>query len=70
MTRDRRGCPSGRRRRGRQGIVGFELHHRPDRDAHRGERFLEQRELREQVRVDAGAVLYPGQRWFRNDSMT
>ena len=35
-----------RRRRRRQRIVGLELDHRPDDDAERGERLLEQRELR------------------------
>ena len=35
---------------GGQSIVGFELHHRPDHDAHSRERILQQLELAEQIR--------------------
>ena len=36
----------GEMRGRRERVVGLELDHRPDRDAHRGERFLERMELR------------------------
>src|SRR6266513_3772615 len=38
-------------------IIGFELDHRPDDNAHRRERLLEGMELREQRGLDAGAGL-------------
>src|SRR4029077_2375509 len=38
-------------------IIGFELDHRPDDNAHRHERFLERMELREQRALNAGASL-------------
>ena len=38
-------------------IIGFELDHRPDDNAHRRERLLERMELREQRGLDAGAGL-------------
>ena len=38
-------------------IIGFELDHRPDDNAHRGERLLERMELRQQRALDAGAAL-------------
>ena len=38
-------------------IIGFELDHRPDDNAHRRERLLERMELREQRALDAGAGL-------------
>ena len=47
------------RRRGER-VVGLELDHRPDDDAHRGERVLERMELREQRRLDAGRGLVAG----------
>ena len=48
----------GREMRGRsERIVGFELDHRPDDDAHRGQRLLERMELREQRALDAVAGL-------------
>ena len=43
-----------------QCIVGFKLHHRPDHDAHGGERLFKQRELRPEVRFDARAGLVAG----------
>ena len=47
-----------RERRGRgESIVGFELDHRPDHDAHRRQRLLERVELRPQRGVDAGPGL-------------
>ncbi len=49
--------PRRNRRRCRQGVVGLELHHRPDDDAERRERLFEQRELRQQIRLDAFARL-------------
>ena len=54
-------APVVRRRRsgGGQGIVGLELDHRPDHDAHRGERLFEERELRQEVGLDAGARFVP-----------
>ena len=57
------------RRRG-QRVVRLELDHRPDHDAERRERLLEQRELREEIGVDAGAGLVAGPESLRNDSMT
>ena len=50
----------GRCRRRRQRIVGLELDHRPDGDAERRQRLFEQRELREEVGVDALAGLVAG----------
>src|SRR5438067_6153535 len=38
-------------------IIGFELDHRPDDNAHRRKRLLERMELREQRGLDAGAGL-------------
>ena len=38
-------------------IIGFELDHRPDDNAHRRKRLLEWVELREQRGLDAGAGL-------------
>jgi len=38
-------------------IIGFELDHRPDDNAHRRERLLERMELREQRALNAGAGL-------------
>ena len=38
-------------------IIGFELDHRPDDNAHRRKRLLEGMELREQRGLDAGAGL-------------
>jgi hypothetical protein len=38
-------------------IIGFELDHRPDDNAHCRERLLERMELREQRGLDAGARL-------------
>ena len=47
-----------REMRGRsERIIGFELDHRPDDNAHRRERLLERMELREQRGLDAGAGL-------------
>jgi hypothetical protein len=48
-------------RRGCERIVGLQLDHRPDRDAHRGERLLERMELREEGGLDpiAGFVAGP-----------
>ena len=53
--------PSGRDRRGSQRIVRLELHHRPDHNARRREDVFEQRELRQQVGLDAfaGLVAWP-----------
>ncbi len=45
------------RRRGRQRVVGLELDHRPHDDPRRGQRLFEQRELREQIGLDALARL-------------
>ncbi len=42
---------------GSKRIVGFVLHHCPDGQSHRGERFLERRELGEQLGGDARAIL-------------
>ena len=51
----------GRDARGRsERVVGLELDHRPDRDAHRRERLLERLELRAQCGVDALAGLVAG----------
>ena len=50
----------GDARGGRERVVGLELDHRPDRDAHRRERVLERMELRAQRRVDAVAGLVAG----------
>src|SRR4029077_449439 len=45
-----------REMRGRsERIIGFELDHRPDHNAHRRERLLERMELRAQRGLDAGA---------------
>ena len=46
---------------GGQRIVGLELDHRPDRDAHRRERVLQRMELRQQRGLDpfAGLVACP-----------
>ena len=44
-------------RGGSERIIGFELDHRPDDDAHRRKRLLEGMELREQRGLDAGAGL-------------
>ena len=41
-------------------VVGLELHHRPDDEAERPRRPLGELELRQQVRVDAGARLVAG----------
>ena len=41
----------------RQRIVGFEFHHRPDRDAEGRQRLLQQRELREEIRRNARSGL-------------
>ena len=38
-------------------IIGFELDHRPDHNAHRRKRLLERMELREQRALDTGAGL-------------
>ena len=47
-----------REMRGRsERIIGFELDHRPDDNAHRRERLFERMELREQRGLDAGAGL-------------
>ena len=47
-----------REMRGRsERIIGFELDHRPDDNAHRRERLLERMELREKRGLDAGAGL-------------
>ena len=48
-------------RRRRERIIGFELHHRPDDDAQCAERFLEQRKLAEEIRIDpfTGLVARP-----------
>ncbi len=47
-----------REMRGRsERIIGFELDHRPDDNAHRRKRLLERMELREQRGLDAGAGL-------------
>jgi hypothetical protein len=43
-----------------ESVVGLELDHRPDRDAHGGERVLERLKLREQVWLDALARLVIG----------
>ena len=52
---------SARDARGRgERVVGLELDHRPDGDAHRRERLLERMELRAQRRVDAVAGLVAG----------
>ena len=56
----RASSPSAIARRRRERIVGLELDHRPDDDAHRGERVLERMELREQRRLDALAGLVAG----------
>ena len=45
---------------GRQPIIRFQLHHRPDGNAHGRERLLERMELREQRALDAGAGLVAG----------
>ncbi len=47
-------------RRGRQGIIGFVLFHRPHHHPERTEGFLQQRKLREQSRVHALSRLIPG----------
>ena len=44
-------------RGGSERIIGFELDHRPDDNAHRRERLLERMELREQRGLDAGTGL-------------
>src|SRR5437868_2106661 len=44
-------------RGGSECIIGFELNHRPDHNAHRRKRLLERMELREKRRLDAGAGL-------------
>ena len=50
----------GEVRRGGQRIVRLELDHRPDGDAHRGERLLQRMKLRQQRRLDALAGLVAG----------
>jgi hypothetical protein len=50
----------GEARRGCQGIVGFELDHRPHGDAHRGERFFQRVELGAQRGLDSCAGLVAG----------
>ena len=49
--------PGRRRGRGGQRVVRLELHHRPDDNPHRGERLFEERELRQEIRIDARARL-------------
>ena len=48
------------RRRRREGVVGFVVDHRPQRDARGDERFFEQRELRGEVGRNARARLVAG----------
>jgi hypothetical protein len=51
---------SGMLGRGGQGVVGLLLDHRPDANAKRLDRLLEQRELRQEIRVDPGTRLVEG----------
>ena len=60
MTRSTRGSSPATCRAGRERIVRLEFHHRPDDDAERRQRFFEERELREQVGLDARAGLVAG----------
>jgi hypothetical protein len=50
----------GEVRRRREPVVGFQLDHGPDRDAHRGERFLQGMELRPKRGLDAVSRLVVG----------
>ena len=47
-------------RRGGEGVVGFQLDHGPDHDAHRGQRLFERLELRPEHPIDARAGLVVG----------
>ncbi len=55
MTRSTRSSAAAAAAPEAKTVVGFELDHRPDDDALPGERFFEQRELREQRGIDAFA---------------
>ena len=57
ITRSTRASRAAISARGGQRIVGLELDHRPDHETRRLQRLFEQRELRQERRIDSGAGL-------------